>query len=118
MLIVKDKQSTRKYSLKIKLARSLKEQTKGLMFEKAKNFNYGLVFYFKQNSRFLNSIHMFFVHFPICAVFLNSEKIVVDKKVLKPYCPLYVPKKDCKYLIELPKEFDKKIKINEKINWQ
>jgi len=118
MLIIKDKKNIKKYSLKINHAHSLKEQTKGLMFEKVQNFDYGLVFYFKQKSRFLNSIHMFFVHFPICAVFLNNEKIVVDKKVLNPYTPIYIPKKDCNYLIELPKEFDKKIKINKKINWQ
>ena len=117
MLIVGCGESKKKYSIEIRHARSLKEQTRGLMFEKPKNFNYGLVFYFGQNSRFLNSIHMFFVHFPICAVFLNNEKIVVDKKVLKPYCPLYIPKKNCNYLIELPKDYDKRIKLNDQLDW-
>jgi len=117
MLIISNKKSSIKYDFKIKIAQSLSQQTKGLMFEKADKFKYGLVFPFKQKSRFLNSIHMFFVHFQICAVFLDNEKIVVDKKILKPYCPLYIPKKDCNYLLELPKEFDKKININDKIKW-
>jgi uncharacterized membrane protein (UPF0127 family) len=117
MLIVTRGTIKTKYHLKIKIAQSLGSQTKGLMFLPKSKFDFGLVFPFKQTNRYLNSIHMFFVHFQICAVFLDGTKKVVDKTVLKPYCPLYIPKKNCTYLIELPKEFDKKIKTNDKINW-
>jgi uncharacterized membrane protein (UPF0127 family) len=87
------------------------------MFIRKKQFNYVLIFHFKQTSKSLNSIHMFFVFFPIMAVFLDSEKRVVDKKILKPFCPLYVPKKDCKYLIEMPTKYNNKIKLGDKISW-
>jgi uncharacterized membrane protein (UPF0127 family) len=121
MLIVNSKfkgKSQIKIDLKMKHAISLKDQTIGLMFEKKKNFNYCLVFHFKQESRHLNSIHMFFVFFSIYTIFLNAEKKVVDLKLLKPFYPLYVPKKDCKYLIEMPIKYKNKIKIGDKISWK
>jgi len=116
MLIINGKGKT-KIDINIKTAITHSEQAKGLMFESKKRFNYALIFEFKTKNRFLNSIHMFFVFFPICAIFLDTKKKVVDKKILKPFCLIYVPKRNCKYLIEMPKEFEKKIKVGDKISW-
>ncbi len=87
------------------------------MFEKKSAFNYALIFEFPSVSRLRNSIHMFFVFFPILAVFLDANKKVVDIAILKPFCPNYVPKKECKYLIEMPVSFSKKIKIGDVLDW-
>jgi len=106
-----------KIPLKLKPAHSHKEMGLGLMFKRKKNFDYGLVFYFRQSSRFLNSIHMFFVFFPIFAVFLNEKKEVVDTKILKPFYPFYAPKRKCKYLIEMPAKYKKEIKLKDKIKF-
>ena len=102
---------------KTKHAKTIYEQTRGLMFLKHKNFDFALIFHFKSKSRFLNSIHMFFVFFPILAIFLDENKIVVDKKILKPFYPFYTPKRPCKYLIELPQKYNNKIAIGNKLNW-
>ncbi|PIU22154.1 MAG: hypothetical protein COT14_02635 [Candidatus Diapherotrites archaeon CG08_land_8_20_14_0_20_30_16] len=118
MLNITSKKKIKKFALKIKYAKTVLQQTKGLMFLFKGEFDFGLIFPFKQKNRFLNSIHMFFVFFPICAVFLNSKKRVVDKKILKPFTPIYIPKKDCSFLIELPIKYSKKIKTGDKIYWQ
>jgi len=101
----------------VKHAQTINEQTKGLMFLKKKNFDFALIFHFKSSNRFFNSIHMFFVFFPIITIFLDDKKKVVDKKILTPFYPFYMSKKSCKYLIEMPIKFKNKIKIGDKLNW-
>lgn len=75
---------------------------KGLMFEKPEKFDYGLIFDILKESRINASVHMVFVFFPICIVYLNENKRVVDKAILKPFLPNYTPKKSARYFIELP----------------
>jgi uncharacterized protein len=106
-----------KKSVKIRHANSFFAKLKGLMFERKKNFNYCLIFDMKKQAKFRNSIHMFFVFFPILVLFCDNEKKVVDKKILKPFCPLYIPKKPARYILEMPTKFENKIKLDEKINW-
>ena len=103
--------------LKVRVAHTVLQQTKGLMFLSKGRFDFALVFPFKQKNRFLNSIHMLFVFFPICAIFLDENKMVVDKKILKPFTPIYVPKKDCRFLIELPQMYSKKIRVGDIVKW-
>ncbi len=100
--------------LKTKQARTSFEKAKGLMFSCKKNFNYCLIFDMNCESRYFSSIHMFFVFFPILLVFLNSEKIVVDIKVAKPW-RVYFPKTKARYVLELPVKFKDKIKEGEKL---
>ena len=100
----------------VKIASTSFQQARGLMFTKAKNFNFCLVFPLQHRNRVLNSVHMLFVFYKILAVFLDANKKVVDFKVLKPFT-FYIPKRNCAYLLELPKEFEKKIKIGDEINW-
>jgi uncharacterized membrane protein (UPF0127 family) len=102
---------------KVRFASNTWERTKGLMFEKEKNFDYALVFSFPAESRIGTSLHMLFVFFPVDVIFLNKNKEVVDKAVLEPFTPNYTPKKAAKYVIEMPKGKTKGIKIGQKINW-
>ncbi len=88
------------------------------MFERADNFDYALVFELPRESRLGASVHMFFVFFPIGIVFLDSEKKVVDKAVLKPWMLNYTPKKAAKYFVELQPEKISEIKLGEKLEWK
>ena len=90
---------------------------KGLMFEQEKNFDYALIFELNQESRIGSSVHMMFVFFPIDIVFLNSQKIVVDKATLNPWKLNYTPKKSAKYFIELPLKKAKTISLKDKLEW-
>lgn len=102
-------------TLKIKVAKSFISKALGLMFKS--KFDYALIFYLEKQKQFRNSIHMLFVFTPILAIFLDNEKKVVDKKILKPFCLHYTPKKPCSYLIEMPIKYKDKINLGDKIDW-
>ena len=87
----------------------------GLMFSKRKDK--ALIFKFK-NEKIIH-LHMLFVFYPIDVLFLDKNKIVVDKKEnFKPFA-LYKPKRKAMYAIELPNETIKKTKteIGDKIKF-
>ena len=106
-----------KKAIKIKEAKTFFQKAIGLMFSSKKNFNFALVFYLSKG-RIKNSLHMLFVFYHILVVFLDENKIVVDKNILYPFQLKYIPKKECNYVIELPVSFDNKIKLGDKINWK
>ncbi|MEM4663265.1 MAG: DUF192 domain-containing protein [Candidatus Diapherotrites archaeon] len=91
---------------------------KGLMFENKQKFSYALVISLNSESKIKASIHMLFVFFPIAVFFLNKEKRVVDKKVLKPFTLNYTPKQPSKYIIELPAEYIDSAKLGDKLDWK
>ena len=87
----------------------------GLMFSKQKNKV--LIFKFKKEKNI--SLHMFFVFYPIDVLFLDKNRIVVDKKEnFKPFA-LYKPKRKAMYAIELSNETIKRTKteIGDKISF-
>lgn len=47
-----------------------------------------------------SGIHMFFMRIPLDILFLDDEKVVVDKVHLKPW-QMYNPKKPARFVIEL-----------------
>ncbi|MGI6589553.1 MAG: DUF192 domain-containing protein [Candidatus Iainarchaeum sp.] len=102
---------------KVLFAKTTLERTKGLMFENEKKFDYALVFEFPTESKIRSSLHMLFVFFPIDVLFLNKNKIVVDKVTLTPFTPNYTPKKASKYVIEMPKGKAKGVKLGQKASW-
>ena len=78
----------------------------GVMF--AKKLNKGLIFVFRKEK--LISLHMFFVFYPIDALFLDKKKKVVQlKESFKPFRAL-ISKKPAKYVLELPEGTIKKSK--------
>lgn len=75
-------------------------KTVGLMFKK-ELIDCGYVFEFSRDV--IGSIHMFFVFFPIDIIWLDKNLIVVElKENVKPFTPSLVPKKRCRYFIEIP----------------
>ena len=78
----------------------------GLMFSKqAKK-----TLIFKFNEEKIISLHMLFVFYPIDVLFLNKNKIVVDKKENFMPFTFYKSKKKAMYAIELPDGIIKKTK--------
>ena len=87
----------------------------GLMF--STNRKKSLVFAFKKE--ILISLHMFFVFYPIDVLFLNKNKIVVDKKEnFRPFT-FYKSVKKAMYVIEMPEGIIKKTRtgIGDKIEF-
>jgi len=91
---------------------------KGLMFEDAKKFNYGLIFCLPRESIANATIHMLFVFFPIDIIYLDKNKKVTDlAKNILPFSLGYTPKKPSKYFIELPAGKSKGTKIGDELHW-
>jgi uncharacterized membrane protein (UPF0127 family) len=83
------------------LCTSFFSKLKGLMFTKSSSLKkHSLIFQFKFSTP--QSIHMFFVFYPIDVVFLDKNRKVVDiKKGLKPF-GIYDSWKSSVYVLELP----------------
>ena len=78
----------------------------GLMFSKKQNK--ALIFTF--NKEKIIYLHMFFVFYPIDVLFLDKNKIVVDKKEnFRPFT-FYKSSKKAKYVIELQNGIIKRTK--------
>lgn len=73
---------------------------KGLMLRASLPEDEGLLFVYNRTSVMDASIHMLFVFFPIAAVWLDDNGIVVDAKLAKPWRLYYAPAKPARYLIE------------------
>jgi len=101
----------------VRFASNTWERTKGLMFEDKKNFNYALIFEFLMESKIGCSLHMLFVFFPIDVLFLDKNKIIVDKTTLTPFILNYTPKKAAKYVIEMPEKKISQLRIGQKVEW-
>lgn len=82
----------------------------GAMFKK--RLDCGLIFPFSKPTKNAASIHMFFVFTPLTVLWVNEEKVVVDKVVAKPF-RVYSPDQEAKYVVELPPEISNKVKIGD-----
>ncbi len=89
------------HGLNIKVAKSILEKARGLMFRR--KVDYALLIPFIGEPR-KTTIHSFFVFFDFHAVFLDEEKRVVDiKKNISPFKGGITPDKPAKYVLEIPK---------------
>ena len=80
---------------------SFVSKLRGLMFRPRLDPDDGLLLVEKRNSRVDTSIHMFFVPFDIAVFWLNSDLVVVDKVIARSWRPVYIPKADAQYTLEI-----------------
>jgi uncharacterized membrane protein (UPF0127 family) len=72
----------------------------GLMFMKSIDSSSGIILAETFESILNTSIHMLFMNFDICAVWLSKELIVIDVKHAKRWRLAYIPKHPAKYVLE------------------
>jgi uncharacterized membrane protein (UPF0127 family) len=111
------KNSTKKtiISKKTKICSTILSKTIGLMFSRKQER--ALIFVFRKEIR--ESLHMFFVFYPIDVIFLNKDKKVVEiKKNFRPFA-VYLPRNRAKYIIEAPAGSVKrsKTRVGDKISF-
>jgi uncharacterized membrane protein (UPF0127 family) len=70
------------------------------MFRRELRAGEGLLLVERRPSRSATSIHMFFVPFPIAAIWLDADFRVVDKVVAQPWRPFYAPGIPAQYTLE------------------
>ncbi|MFO7872658.1 MAG: DUF192 domain-containing protein [Candidatus Undinarchaeales archaeon] len=91
--------------IKCRVAETEWQKFKGLMLKKKIK---PIMFVFNIEKRY--PFHTFFMLKPIDLIFINANKQIVEKRTVKPWRPLIVPKKPIKYALELPEGEGKKLK--------
>jgi len=92
---------------KIRLCDTTISKFIGLMFSKKSD----RVLIFKFSHEKIVPLHMIFVFYPIDVLFLNKEKVVVELKENFGPFTFYTPKKKAMYVVEMPKNSTKKLKV-------
>lgn len=77
-----------------------------------KRIDCALIFPMKKPSRQGAAIHMFFVFTDLTVLWVNEEKVVVDKALAKPF-RTYAPDYEAKYVVELPAENYEKVGVGD-----
>ena len=94
---------------KIRVCSTTFSKFMGLRF-KDKIINEAYIFSFDKPIK--ATIDMFFVHFSIDLIFLDIDKKIIEmKQNFKPY-NIYFPKNKFSFLVEVPKNYIKKQKLN------
>lgn len=88
---------------------------RGLMLRRRLAEDEGLLFTFHRENRGESAIHMFFVGFPIAAVWLDARGVVVDAKLAKPWRPYYAPTRPARYLIEAPPSLLGRVAVGDRL---
>lgn len=102
---------------RVRLCDSFLCRLRGLTFRRRLGENEGLLLVGRRESRADTAIHMFFVFFPIAAVWLNGEGRVVDAKLASPFGPLYVPQAPAKDVLEGPPSLLKRVQVGDQLRF-
>jgi len=76
-----------------------------------------LVLVHPKDSIATSSIHMFFVFFPIAAVWINSQGRVTSARLAKPWRPYYASPVPARYVIETSPEFLDRIAVGDEVDF-
>lgn len=91
---------------------------RGLQFVTNLPENQGLLFVSDHDSKSDTTIHMLFMFMSIGVIWVDSEGIVVDKKLAKPWRLAYVPAKAAKYFIEANTSILERVSIGDKLTFK
>jgi uncharacterized membrane protein (UPF0127 family) len=63
------------------------------------------------------SIHMFFVFFPIAAVWINNEGAITSAQLAKPWRPYYASPAPARYILETSPDFLCSISVDDEVEF-
>ncbi len=89
----------------------------GLQFRRQLEPGEGILLAFGQESVLASSIHMFFVFFPIAAIWINKEGIVTHKALALPWHPYYASPTPACYVLEAHPEILNKINVGDQLEF-
>lgn len=78
---------------------------RGLQFSKSPKPGEGLLMVMPKESIAATSIHMFFVFFPIAAVWINNQGQITNTTLAKPWRPYYASPSPARYVLETTPDF-------------
>ncbi len=90
---------------------------RGLQFRRKLNPGEAIVLAYASDSVANSSIHMFFVFFPIAAVWIDSQGVVTSAQLAKPWRPYYASPKPARYVLEAGPELLTKLTVGDRIEF-
>jgi len=87
--------------IRIKYCDTFLTQLRGFTFRSRLTLDDGLLLVGTRDSRVDSSIHMLFVSFDLCVLWINSNMQVVDKVLAKSWRPAYFSKQPARYVLEI-----------------
>jgi len=90
---------------------------RGLTFRRALGEGEGLLLVGRRESRAGTAIHMFFVFFPIAAIWLDGSGRVVDVRLAHPFRLLYVPRAPARDVLEGPPPLQERVQIGDQLRF-
>jgi uncharacterized membrane protein (UPF0127 family) len=90
----------------------------GLTFRRTLGSSEGLLLVGRRENRADAAIHMFFVFFPIAAVWLDKSGQVVDAQLARPFRPLYVPRGPARDVLEGPPSLLRRVQIGDRLRFE
>ena len=88
---------------------------RGLQFRLRLNPGEALILVKDKDSIANSSIHMFFVFFPIAAIWINKKGKVTSAQLAKPWRPYYASPEPASLVIETSPEFLDKISVGDEL---
>lgn len=90
---------------------------RGLQFSKSPKPGEGLLLVMSKESVVETSIHMFFVFFPIAAVWINTQGQITHVQLAKPWRPYYASPAPARYVLETTPEFLDRVKVGDEVDF-
>lgn len=90
---------------------------RGLQFRRYLKPNEALILVKDKDSIANTSIHMFFVFFPIAAVWINKKGKVTSAQLAKPWRPYYASPEPACYVLETSPDFLEKISVGDEVDF-
>jgi len=90
---------------------------KGLQFSKPLQPHQGLLLANKNEGVASSSIHMFFVFFPIAAIWINNDGLITSAQLAKPWRPYYASPKPARYILEASPEILSRVSVGDEVEF-
>ena len=117
-LTVRNETQNRQLLGRVRRCASFVCRLRGLTFRRTLDDDEGLLLAGKRESRTDTAIHMFFVFFPIAAIWLDSNGRVVDAQLARPFRPLYVPRAPARDVLEGPPAMLEQVRIGDRLHFE
>ena len=90
---------------------------RGLQFRRRLNAGEGLILVKSSDSVVNSSIHMWFVFYPIAAVWISGEGRVTSAQLARPWRPYYASPAPARYVLEASPDFLERIAVGDELDF-
>jgi len=89
----------------------------GLQFRRKLKLGEALILVHPDEGVLQSSIHMFFVNFPIAAIWIDSMGRVTSAQLAKPWRPYYASPSPAQYVLETSPDFLSEVEVGDEFNF-